>query len=77
MTGKKTAGAGKKAAKAKEPFIVVHKRSGRYAVINRATGKYVNGADKLTVLIGKGLVKAKMPAKAAPAAAAPDAPAAE
>lgn len=75
MTGKKTAAAGKKSTKSKEPFIVVHKRSGRYAVVNRATGKYVNGADKLAVLVSKGLVKAKIAAK--PAADAPAAPAAE
>ncbi len=75
MTGKKSAAAGKKSAKTKEPFVVVQKRSGRYAVVNRATGKYINGADKLTVLVGKGLVKAKLPAK--PAEDAPAAPAAE
>ena len=70
MTEKKSAAAGKKATSgaakgskgSKEPFVVVHKRSGRYAVVSRATGKYVNGNDKLAVLIQKGLVKAKLPA---------------
>ena len=71
MAGKKTAAAGKKVSKAKEPFAIEHKRSGRYAVVNRANGKYVNGADKLAILVEKGLVNAtaKKAAPAEPAAA--------
>lgn len=68
---KKTASAGKKAAGKNEPFKIFKKRSGRFAVMSRATGKYLNGRDKLEVLINKGLVKAKLPAAPAAEGAAP------
>jgi hypothetical protein len=56
-----------KPKKAKEAFKLEKKRSGRWSVIG-ANGKFINGADKVAILEGKGLVKI-LKKKAAPAAA--------
>ncbi len=62
-----------KAKKTTDPFTIVKKRSGRYAVLQE-NGKYLNGAEKVKVLVDKGLIKQNKP-KAAPATA--EAPAAQ
>lgn len=56
---KKTAGKGSTAPR--ESFKIVKKRSGRWSVMDRHTRKYINGAEKLKILVGKGLVKVKLP----------------
>ena len=53
-----------KSKKVKEAFIE-KKRSGRYAVVD-TNGKYINGADKVKILVEKGLIK-QLTKKAAPA----------
>ncbi len=58
--------AAKKAGE-KKPYRVVKKRSGRYMVIKKK-GKYVNGEEKVKILLAEGLIKAMKP-KAKPAAA--------
>jgi hypothetical protein len=60
MTKAKKA-AGKGAAAPRESFKIVKKRSGRWSVMDRGTRKYINGAEKLKILVGKGLIKAKLP----------------
>ncbi len=57
----------KKPAGARESFRIVEKRSGRWSVLDRATRKFINGAEKLKILVTKGLVKVPTP-KAKPAA---------
>ena len=42
----------------KSAFKVEKKRSGRYMVTERRTGKAVNGVQKVEVLVKEGLVKA-------------------
>lgn len=56
-------------AKTKKEYTVVKKKSGRYAVKN-AKGAYINGDDKVTILVKEGLVKAVEPKKEAEAEAA-------
>jgi len=58
MAGKKTA----KAKVTKDAYKVVKKRSGRLSVVDRKTNKYVNGAEKVKILVDKGLLKVKLPA---------------
>ncbi|MEY4632477.1 MAG: hypothetical protein RIQ81_2597 [Pseudomonadota bacterium] len=61
MTKAKKA-AGKAAAGApRSPYKIIKKRSGRWSVLDRGTRKYINGAEKLKVLVAKGLVKVKLP----------------
>jgi hypothetical protein len=49
--------------KAADPYVIEKKRSGRWSVINRATGKHVNGRDKLVILVERGMLKnVKVPA---------------
>lgn len=64
-------------------YTIFKKRSGRYGV-RRKNGAWVNGSDKVEILVGEGLVKAAVPKKEEPAAEAPaeeapadEAPAAE
>lgn len=45
----------KKAKTDKKPYKLIKKRSGRYAVMKR--GKYINGADKVKILVEEGLIK--------------------
>ena len=56
-------------------FTVVKKRSGRYGVKN-AKGKWVNGDDKVKVLVAEGLVK-QVVKQAPPAEETTEAPAEE
>jgi hypothetical protein len=53
-------------------FTVVKKRSGRYGVKN-AQNKWINGDEKVKILLGEGLIKAAAPApkEEAPAEEAP------
>ncbi len=54
----------KSAKKAKKPYRLIKKKSGKYAVIQK--GKQVNGAEKVAILLAEGLIKAMKPkAKAA------------
>ncbi|MBC7659491.1 MAG: hypothetical protein H7249_07255 [Chitinophagaceae bacterium] len=55
----------KTAKKAKKPYRLVKKKSGKYAVIQK--GKKVNGPEKVAILLAEGLIKALTP-KAKPAA---------
>ena len=59
-------------------FKIFKKRSGRFAVKNNQ-GKWVNGADKVKILVDAGLIKAAIPKKEEPAPepAKEEAPAAE
>jgi hypothetical protein len=62
-----------KTAKAKKPaeaFKLIQKRSGRWSV-KGADGKFINGAEKVTILQTKGKIKTLKSKKVA------DAPAAE
>ena len=45
-----------KAKKAKQEYKVEKKRSGRYAVVGK-DGKYINGEEKVKILVKEGLVK--------------------
>jgi hypothetical protein len=69
-TAKKSAA--KKTPGVRESFKIIEKRSGRWSVLDRATRKFVNGAEKLKILVAKGLVKAPA-AKATPAEAGTEA----
>jgi len=69
MAEKKKAAA-KKAAGPKETFKIVKKRSGRWSVMDRHTRKFINGAEKVKILAGKGLITVKVKAEA-PAAETP------
>ena len=42
--------------KKKPEFKVTKKRSGRYAVLGR-DGKYINGEEKVKILLKEGLIK--------------------
>lgn len=44
----------------KKDYKIQKKRSGRYAVVGR-NGKFINGDEKLKILITEGLVKAAAP----------------
>ncbi|MCX6130485.1 MAG: hypothetical protein NTX25_15660 [Proteobacteria bacterium] len=67
MAEKKAAKSSKASKSAKGPkkgYRVIKKRSGRFAIMKG--GKYVNGADKVAILLQEGLIKAMKPkAKAA------------
>lgn len=56
----------KPAKKVKEAFSLVKKRNGRWSV-KGTNGKFINGAEKVTILVSKGLVKV-LKKKEAPAA---------
>ncbi|MCO4794589.1 MAG: hypothetical protein KC493_12795 [Bacteriovoracaceae bacterium] len=45
-----------------DAYIIVKKRSGRFGVKNSA-GKWINGDEKIKILVDAGLVKAAVPAK--------------
>ncbi|MFT6067758.1 MAG: hypothetical protein ACJAT2_001101 [Bacteriovoracaceae bacterium] len=45
-----------------DEYTVIKKRSGRFGVKNSA-GKWINGEDKVKILIAEGLIKAAMPAE--------------
>ena len=47
---------------AKKEMKIIKKRSGRYAV-RGVDGAYINGDEKVKVLVEKGLIKAAVPAK--------------
>ena len=52
--------AGKTKAKAaKKPYRLIKKRSGRYAVVQK--GRYINGLDKVKILLQEGLIKTNLP----------------
>ncbi len=54
----------KTAKKAKKPYRLIKKKSGRYAIVQK--GKQVNGAEKVAILTAEGLIKTMKPkAKAA------------
>lgn len=67
-----------------DEYTVIKKRSGRFGVKN-AAGKWINGEEKVKILVAEGLIKASLPAEkpaeeeapAEEAAAAADAPADE
>lgn len=46
----------KSAKKVKEAFKLIKKRNGRWSV-KGANGKFINGEEKVKVLVSKGLVK--------------------
>lgn len=64
----------KKTAKVTKDYSVMHKRSGRYAVVD-ADGKYINGEKKRDILVKEGLVKMMKPKKADAPAAVEETPA--
>jgi hypothetical protein len=41
---------------AKKPYKIEKKRSGRFAVVGQ-NGKYINGEEKVKILVSEGLVK--------------------
>ncbi len=47
-----------------DEYTVIKKRSGRFGVKN-SSGKWINGEDKVKILIAEGLIKAAMPAEKA------------
>jgi hypothetical protein len=55
------------AKKVKESFKLVKKRNGRWSV-KGTNGKYINGEEKVKILVGKGLVKVLKKKEGAPAA---------
>ena len=59
-------------------FKIYKKRSGRFAV-KATSGKWINGAEKVKVLVDAGLIQAAIPKKEEPAAepAAEETPAEE
>lgn len=60
-----------------DEYTVIKKRSGRFGVKN-SSGKWINGEDKVKILIAEGLIKAAMPAeKPAEEAASEEAPVVE
>lgn len=48
--------AGKTPKKTREAFKVIKKRSGRWSVKGN-NGKFINGEEKVKILVAKGLVK--------------------
>ena len=69
MATKKQAKATTNKTNKEKDYEVITKRSGRLAVKNNA-GKYVNGPDKIALLVKEGLMKAPGPGKKAKEAAA-------
>ena len=65
------------ASKEKKAYKVSKKRSGRFAVQHAQSGKYINGAEKVAVLVKEGLIKAPGPGKKEKEAKTAAAPAAE
>ena len=63
-----------------DEYTVIKKRSGRFGVKNTA-GKWINGEEKVKILIAEGLIKAALPAEVpaeeAPAEETAEAPAAD
>jgi len=53
-------------------FTIVKKRSGRFGV-RTTRGKWINGDEKLKILVEAGVVKAAMPKPAEPEAQEPEA----
>lgn len=49
----------KAAKKDKKPYRLIKKKSGRYAIMKK--GKYINGADKVKILVEEGLIKLPRP----------------
>lgn len=45
-----------------DEYTVIKKRSGRYGVKN-AAGKWINGDEKVKILVAEGLIKAAVPAE--------------
>jgi len=58
----------KSAPKTKEAFKLVKKRNGRWSV-KAQNGKFINGEEKVKILVSKGLVKVLKKKEGAPAAA--------
>ena len=46
----------------KKDYQVVKKRSGRYAVVG-AKNKFINGEEKVKILVKEGLIKTGLPKK--------------
>lgn len=68
----KAPAAAKGAKKAKgdtKPYEIEKKRSGRYAV--KTAKGFVNGIEKVKILLAEGLIKTKLPKEAPAAEAAP------
>lgn len=72
MAEKKKAAAKKAAGSTgpKDTFKIIKKRSGRLSVMDRRSRKFINGAEKVKILVGKGLLKVKIK-ETAPAAETP------
>ena len=51
-------------------YVIFKKRNGRYGV-KSPTGKWINGNDKVKILIEEGLIKAALPKKDEPAQETP------
>tara|TARA_Y100000590_G_scaffold323369_1_gene366447 strand:- start:174995 stop:175330 length:336 start_codon:yes stop_codon:yes gene_type:complete len=45
-----------------DEYTVIKKRSGRFGVKN-AAGKWINGEEKVKILVAEGLIKAAVPAE--------------
>jgi hypothetical protein len=56
-----------------DEYTVIKKRSGRFGVKN-TSGKWINGEEKVKILIAEGLIKAATTAKPAEEASADEAP---
>jgi hypothetical protein len=56
-----------------DEYTVIKKRSGRFGVKNSA-GKWINGEDKVKILIAEGLIKAASSAEKPAEAASEEAP---
>ncbi len=48
-----------------DAYVIVKKRSGRFGVKN-SSGKWINGDEKVKILVEAGLVKAAVPKKEEP-----------
>ncbi len=59
MAEKKSTKGSKANTASKKPYRLIKKRSGRYAVMQK--GKYINGADKVKILVAEGLIKLPKP----------------
>ena len=62
-----------------DEYTVIKKRSGRFGVKN-TSGKWINGEEKVKILIAEGLIKAALPAEEKASSDAPatdEAPATE
>lgn len=49
-----------------EAFVIYKKRSGRFGVRTR-TGAWINGPEKVKILVDEGLIKADVPSAEEPA----------